>query len=381
MNNVLHIVTDYPDDVNSVYTKAVKNLLDVTEKGLNHQVISIVRKSGFKFEIHRPTNSLIVLIIPKVKLAIANIIVMRIAYTKLCNVVGSEYFDKINIVHAHKLTIDGLLGWIVAKFNKKKLVISIRGSTDVKWVNGDILGRPIYKKIFNFSNHKFWVSAWAKKIIINKLSIQGYHFSESLLPNICHVNFNSNKTINITNKFIFIGRLDSGDTKGLLKVIQAVSSISEASLDIFGSFSSSQLHYLESYISGLGTSNRISLLGRIDNEILKDKLSGYCALLVPSNPETFGISYIEALAQNIPILGSKNAGVSGYFNNKSYVRLVEESHQQQILSCVEYFLANQQQIKNELHKEIHEGKLDFLSDKSIKIKYISVLERVVKSDI
>lgn len=381
MTKICHITTDYPDDVNKVYTKAVKNLLEATDKSLNHKVISIVRRGSFKFEIIRPNNDLIVLIIPKVRLAVANFLVMRVAYSKLINAVGHNFFKEFDFVHAHKLTIDGLLGWIIAKLNHKKLVVSVRGSTDVKWINGDLLGRPIYRKIFDYSIHKYWVSAWAKKIILNKLKVKEGYFSESLLPNICREGFNKQEVIdNNTNKFLFVGRLDPKDSKGLLKVIQAVASIPKVGLDVYGTFTTEQLKYLESFILELNAEERIVILGRINNDKLKVKLPEYSALLMPSNPETFGISYIEALAKNLPILGSKFSGISGYFDEKSYIGLVDEKSQQEICHWIKLFLVNQKQIKNELYHDILEGKLDFLSDREIRKNYIEESQRVATDE-
>lgn len=382
MIKILHITTDYPDDVNQVYTKAVYNLLEATEDSLNHTVISIVRRSGFKFEIISKNDDLIVLIIPKVKLAIANFLVMRLAYFKLIKAVGRDFFSEFDFVHAHKLTIDGLLGWIIAKFNNKKLVVSVRGSTDVKWIKGDFLGRPIYKKIFTYAIHKFWVSPWAKNIILTELKISKGGWSESLLPNICCENFNKHELIDeSSNKFIFVGRLDSIDSKGLLKVIKAVSALSKAKLDIYGSFSSEQFSYLESYILEANAGHRITIFGRINNDELKAKLKEYTALLIPSNPETFGISYVEALAKNLPILGSKFSGISGYFDKKSYIGLVDEKNPKEISNWIELCLVNQKEIKNELYNDIVNGELDFLSDHEIKKNYVEKSQRIALNEL
>ena len=377
MTRILHVVTDYPDGVNKVYTKAVKNLLEVTKGELSHHVISIVRKSGFKFDVIRQSDNLIVLVVPKVKLAIPNLLIMRLAYSKLVHALGHDYFKNFDFIHAHKLTIDGVLGWVIAKLNQRKLVVSVRGSTDVKWVNGDIIGRHIYRKVFNYSTHNFWISAWAKKVIIKMLKINNENLSDTLLPNICREDFNNKIVVNhSTKKFVFVGRLDSKDSKGLLKVIKAVSAISNAKMDVYGSFSAEQLTYLDSYILGFNAKDRVSVLGRINNDELKIKLPEYAALLMPSNPETFGISYVEALAKNIPILGSKFSGISGYLENKSYIALVDEKKEQEISACINTFLVKQQQIKNELYNDISEGVLDFLSDEGIKKHYVKQSQRI-----
>lgn len=381
MIKILHITTDYPDNVNQVCTKAVYNLLKATDGSLHHKVISLVRRRGVKFEVIIDSDNLIVLVVPKVKLAIANFLVMRFAYYKLVKTVGHDYFSEFDFLHAHKLTIDGLLGWIIAKLNHKKLVVSVRGSTDVKWVKGDSLGRPIYKKIFTYSTHKYWVSPWAKNIILTKLKISKGG-SESLLPNICCEDFNKHEYIDVSsNKFLFVGRLDSIDSKGLLKVIKAISVIPEVKLDIYGTFSAEQFIYLESYILEANAEQRITVFGRINNAELKEKLKEYIALLMPSNPETFGISYIEALAKNLPILGSKFSGVSGYFDNKSYIGLVDEKNQKDISSWIEFCLVNQQKIKNELCSDIIDGQLDFLSDHEIRKNYVEKSQRIVLDEL
>jgi glycosyltransferase involved in cell wall biosynthesis len=377
MINVLHVVTDYPDGVNTVSTKAVKNLVDQTNLHLSNKVLSIVRLSCIGIKIEYGRDGVIIVKIPKLKGGVLNFFLMLIVYSSIKRKVGGSFFNGFDIVHSHKLTIDGLLGMIISFFNKKKLVVSIRGSTDCKWTKKDIIGRFFYRKVFERSVHIFWVSAWAKKQIIDNLNLSSCVFSESLLPNICSVSFEKKIYFEKeSNKFVFIGRYDSIDSKGLLKCIKAISNIKNAYLDIYGLYSEKDRIALEASIVKYGAENRIFIKGVIDNFDFRNVLSSYCALLMPSNPETFGISYVEALSNNVPFLGSKYSGISGYFNNAPYAVMVDENDALEIEKIITLFLNRQSEIKIRLREDIEAGKLDFLLDCEIGKSYIEKIKMV-----
>lgn len=378
MISVLHVATDYPDGVNEVSTKAVKNLVDQTKSELSHQVLSIVRRRCLRIRVERVGNEIISISVPRLKGAFLNLILMFFVYRAVKKNFKRSFFENFDMVHAHKLSIDGLLGLIISIFERNRIVVSIRGSTDCKWTKKDILGRFLYRSVLKKSVHVFWVSGWAKEPILKNLNLNSLFCSDSLLPNISRVSFENSVTFeDSSNKFVFVGRYDSLDSKGLLKCIKAISRVENAHLDIYGSYSDKDFFEVRSFIDKCGARDKVSFKGFLDNLEFRKVLSGYCALLMPSNPETFGITYVEALASNLPFLSSKNSGISGYLNNRSYAVMVDENSSEEIERGIFKFLNLQKEIKAELKKDIDMGVLDFLSDSDISRKYIDSLEMVV----
>jgi len=165
----------------------------------------------------------------------------------------------------------------------------------------------LYRAILRRASHVFWVSAWAKKPLLKSLNLKTLSCSDSLLPNISRVEFSTSVAFkDDANTFVFVGRYDSLDSKGLLKCIKAVSKVKNAHLDVYGSYSADDLVELKSFIDQYGAKEKVLFKGFLNNSEFRVLLGSYCALLMPSNPETFGITYIEALANNLPFMGSKH---------------------------------------------------------------------------
>lgn len=71
-----------------------------------------------------------------------------------------------------------------------------------------------------------------------------------------------------------------------------------------------------------GNKDRISFLGKIyDRPKLREVYSKSDVFVMPSIHETFGLVYVEALSQNIPVVFSANQGIDGFFSAKAGERV------------------------------------------------------------
>lgn len=378
MISILHIITDYPDGINERCTQAVKNLLDATSNSLNHKVISVIRKRKLIYKLLEQ-NDVISIQIPSLPGGLFNSFFMFTAYLYLRYKLGKIFFN-FDFVHGHKLAIDSVLAWIICKAHRTNLLVSVRGTTDQKWVKWKVHTRFLYRIILKESKHIFWVSSWAKKSILSHLNYNiklDENKKFSLLPNLCHVELDQ-KEIVFSNKFVFVGRYDRHDSKGLLKLITALKVTPDCSLDIYGSYSPKDISQIMVHAKSYGVEARLDIKGRVDNSAFRQRLSQYGALLMPSNPETFGMVYVEALSSNIPFLGSKNSGVTGYFDNKSYACFVDEKNQHEINEALKYLLKDQLEIKTMLQNDIKNKKLDFLKNSNISQHYTNTLKGLFK---
>lgn len=375
MIKVLHVITDYPDGNNKNSTQAVKNLLESTSGPIQHDKISLIRQAGLRFSVDT-VGDIIVVKVPKLPGGIFNTLLMFIAYLMVVRKYGGDRFDQ-SIVHGHKLTIDSVFALMFSLFQRKRLVVSVRGGTDTKWVKYKLLSRPLYWFIIVKASHVFWVSPWAKKDIVRHLLVGGWiEKKSSLLPNICFVKPRKN-TIVQSRKMVFVGRLDNKDSKGLLKLIRAISSVENCRLDVIGSFSDEEIKTITGYAKVHDVAERVFILGRVDNKIFRKMIHEYCALLIPSNPETFGMAYVEALTSNVPIMCSVRSGISGYFDKKVYIELVDERDDLSIVAGIKYLLGQQDFIKSSLKKDMEGGELDFLSDGEISNYYATTISAIM----
>jgi glycosyltransferase involved in cell wall biosynthesis len=74
-------------------------------------------------------------------------------------------------------------------------------------------------------------------------------------------------------------------------------------------------------IGELGLSQRVELVGKVDDSSLRQLYSGAYALLMPSLYEGFGLPVVEALSMGVPVITSRDsamaeaAGAAGYYVN------------------------------------------------------------------
>jgi len=375
---ILHIATDYPDKSNPNTTKAVFNLLQTTEDKIEHIVISIQRKSWSWFKIKKNSDLLFEVYVPKIPFGIlsdAALIISAIYFKIKFN----NELRRVDIVHAHKLTIDGVFGDHISKLIKKPLVISIRGATDCKWIKYKIFSRSLYKNIVQRSEIIFWVSCWAKKYIHLKLKIENdeLEYKSRPLPNIC---FTENKPKVIGDKkekFLFVGRLDEAEWKGLFNLIDVVCKVDYFKLDVIGSGSKGSIIRLKKYIEQKKIESRVKMLGYVNQKEMQNLYENYIALLLPSYPETFGMVVVEALKSGTPVLIVKKSSIDGFIKEDvSYIKKVIRRNIGDLeLKMIDLY-GNQKIYKDDLLFDIENGVLEVFEKKTIGLNYINVIENL-----
>lgn len=368
---VLHVATDFPDGIETNSTLAVKNLLDETDDRFEHSVLSVVRKKGLEFKIVK-SGTLYSIVVPRLPLGILCSTIMLFSAFFFYFKKGKE-LSEINLIHAHKLTIDGVFAFVLSKLLKKPLLISVRGSTDVKFIKRKFYVRWLYKRIINSAEHVFFVSAWARSTV-NEM-FNGKYLSDSKFTNLANISrVDTVETKEEGTKFLFVGRLELAKSKGLYKVFEAISKENKYSLDIFGGATKDTAENIKNEMQRLKISHLCKLMGKADkSEIFS---GGYAALVMPSYPETFGMVYVESLLSGIPVISSNRSGIAGYIEPSNYYLEVDEFDAEQIALAMKRIHDDNQRIKADLRLAISSGKLDLFSTCYIKEHYASVAERV-----
>jgi len=102
--------------------------------------------------------------------------------------------------------------------------------------------------------------------------------------------------------FLFIGRLVR--YKGLFHLLEAIARVKHASLVIIGDGPLAE--GLQEKIGLLGLTDRVKLLGEVDEETLLKYMTDARALVLPSldQSETFGLVQLEAMASAVPVVVS-----------------------------------------------------------------------------
>ena len=229
--------------------------------------------------------------------------------------------NQFNLVHATTLLTDGGLAYKLFRNYHLPYVVSVR-NTDI---NGFLDKMPHTwrdaRKILLNAEKVFFISEGLKEKFENHRAIVDIlpRIKEKfvLCPNGIDNYFidNVSKSRHTGHKVIYIG--DFSNNKNVSRLCDAVlglrqeSGFEDVSLDLIGGGNANGTD-VEDKIAAFP--DVFSYLGRIkDKAKLCEALNKGAVFAMPSITETFGLVYLEALSQNLPVLYTKGQGIDGLF--------------------------------------------------------------------
>lgn len=313
---ILHIHQDYPDGRNYPFTKAVSNLVDSSKSNdFENVVLSINRTSNpfrVSFKKFHEGYSIIYWALPLPFIYRPTIYFWSLL---LILIVRNE---KIDFIHAHKLTTEGLFSYYLSRFLRIPFVVSIRGGSDCHNLNRLWDCKKAFKNVFITARIIFWVSPWAKSHIEN--TFEYTHPNSIDFPNICVIP-ETIKTCTQNNKYCTILSFNQYKRKGIINLLRAIHNLKINGifihLNIIGSGKVKDINVVKNEINKLGLKSEISIMGQLQHSDVLLELSKSRGFLLPSLNETFGMSYVEALACGCPILYISNTGIDGHIDDIS----------------------------------------------------------------
>jgi len=241
-----------------------------------------------------------------------------------------------DIVHAHKLTFEGIAGWFIARHFGVPLFVSLRGEVETKIFRLKPTYRPLLRRICRYAERLYFVSAWFRDEYHRYVPAQPD--KEKLLPNIVRNIAPQIAALPAGNSFVTILNLDTWKRKGLAWLIdgfaQARRELPALQLDIIGGGSAESVARAEQMIAGAGLTGSVRLTGPLPNAEVIRRLPSYRALLLPSRNETFGMVYVEALFAGIPVLFTRGTAIDGYLDGLDVAITVPEGDPQAITQAI-----------------------------------------------
>jgi len=257
--------------------------------------------------------------------------------------------NEIDLIHATTLFSDGALAYKLYVLHNIPYVITVR-NTDV---NLFLKLRPdlyfLAKNILENASNIIFIS-----IALKKLFFKNFYFNKienklsnkiKVIPNGIDDFWLKNVTLpkkNYKLSFLFIGKFDKN--KNVLKLIKALSFLrlkhEDVELNLVGGGGSNHNRILKI----ITKSSWITYHGKInDKKTLKNIYNQNNFFLMPSKRETFGLVYIEALSQGLPVLYTENQGIDELFNaavglatNPNKIKNILMSIEKLILNSKEY---------------------------------------------
>lgn len=211
---------------------------------------------------------------------------------------------KVDIIHAHSCFWGGIAASYISKKYNIPLVITEHSS--LKYAK---YSRDSYKKyIFNAYKEADVLIAVGTGL---KEEISGYVDREiDVIPNMVDLNlFYIDNNNNKNEKFTFFSCAFLEEGKGMEDLIKAFADAfkgQDVILNIGGDGSTKNA--LEELSKELEMDNQIKFLGSLSRTQVSEEMRKCDAFALPSEHETFGVVYIEALACGKPVIGANNGG-------------------------------------------------------------------------
>lgn len=223
--------------------------------------------------------------------------------------------DKVDLILAQYHIPDAIVANLLSKIFRKPYIITVRGES-----NPAILSLPLMKNVYKNARNIITPSPQDKRKISKKVAIQ-------LVPHPIQKCFFmvGEKDYQLPVQLISVCRLLK--LKNIDWVINALYTLKKSGYEfcykIIGD--GPELNYLRKLVSRYELSNEIYFLGYKDHCEIPAYLRSAHLFVMPSNPETLGISFLEAIASKCLIIGHKNTGVDGMLKHGESAIFVEKN--------------------------------------------------------
>lgn len=379
---ILHIAFDYPDCIDQNRTLAVKNLIS-SSKCFNHIVFSLNRHTKtLQYNLFKSQDNIYVISFFMLPYGIFLRTFLKRASDYMVKIIKSEGL-RIDVIHAHKMTIEGIIAYYLSKELKLPYVLTIRGKTDTQVIKFKWRYRSLYKSLLHCSRCNFVLAPWAigviKRLMYRDNSVEE-GFDWVVLPNFLKVmQFSIKQGSSHLNKFVMVFNFKDYKNKNILGVLRAIHYLKKYGtivyLDVIGGGDVKDNNWIEKQIKKLNISSNVNLLGHVNNDDLFEILPTYCGLVNPSFRETFGYIYLEALSCRLPIIFSKETGIDGYFEDFNIAIKVNPKNYKSIANGMNRLLNNTSFYRNEISRMFKEKYLLQFTKNIVSSKYEYYLER------
>lgn len=328
LKRILHISNDYSGS--TVYKNLVQELDELGIKQIVYHPLRDLNRVGVNSVELTDSNSEIIYS------PILNWHVDRVFYPykifKIYRDIQSKIdFSEVFLIHAHTWYSDGGVAYLLSKKYNIPFVCAIR-STDLNLFHKRLFYlRPFGLKIIRAAKCLFLISESYRNKLLNESSLEKV---KTILDNKLHVLPNGVESYWLQNTvkpktkdtkiktegrvdLIYVGTFIS--RKNLLLIQQAVISINKDPSDFFvhlnivgggGRDEKKVLELSEQFPSYFTYHGKI-----YDKNVLRELYRSCNFFVMPSSSETFGLVYVEAMTQGVPILYAQGEGIDGFYSN------------------------------------------------------------------
>lgn len=320
---ILHISADYPDPLDPAKPKALSNLVELAV-GHEQRVYSINRRSrcrgihalSFADAAGTDNQAVVYQALPKGLLLRRGLSALARWIIADCRAAGFVP----DLIHAHKLTVEGLVGSEVAAAFGVKLVLSVQGNTDLQVLRAKPELRRRFREIWHDAAVVFPFAAWAAEDLKSQLGARTG--PTLLLP--CPGPADTILTPELSAEPVFRTAFHLRDSPrknatGLIRAIGlAGRTISDIRLEIIGGGDADAFAELAALAAEVAP-GQVRFLGPVPHSQVQDLFHTATAFALISHRESFGMVFAEALMAGTPCLIPRGQGIDGYFEDETVV--------------------------------------------------------------
>jgi glycosyltransferase involved in cell wall biosynthesis len=256
--------------------------------------------------------------------------------------------NSLSIVHAHFLFSDGGVAYNIKTKYNIPYIVAIR-NTDINVFFKFMLHlRASGLEIIKASKKLIFITPAYQSLLVNRYLRTNFsnQFLDSLIiPNglsaVWLKNFipNNSKTL-VPLKLLYVGDFSKNkNVIHLLNTIRKISSIMDVEITLVGGGGNGH----ESVVNLLKQRGFefAKYLGRIEGiKAMREIYAKHHVFIMVSKFETFGLVYLEAMSQGLPVIHTEGQGIDGYFKNSSFAIPVNPDSVQDIFSAIKNILNN-----------------------------------------
>lgn len=245
---------------------------------------------------------------------------------KICKDIETKIdLSKVSFIHAHTWYSDGGVAYMLSEKYDIPYIVTIRNSDMNVFQKYLIHERAFGRQILEKAKSIILISASYKDRVLSESSLRKIY---AQLETKLRVVTNGVDPYWIENvvakqmrpknnfKFLYVGKFSSG--KNVLKLLNAVKNLNKNTqrgiLELVGGGGADELKVLrevENYPDVFKYHGKVD-----DKERLKEIYQSCDIFAMPSRNETFGLVYVEAMLQGLPILYTANEGIDGFYQEK-----------------------------------------------------------------
>lgn len=263
------------------------------------------------------------------------------------------YVDLTNIrlIHAHTWYSDGGVAYEIYKKHNIPYIITVRNTDLNLFYKYGYHLRKRAKNIIENASKVFFISPsyhkrfFNLKSFINKQRLMG---KSEVIPNgvddFWIKNYKAPRQhLQTPPVVLYIGKFAKG--KNVLKLINAITTLNAmgfpCQLNLVGGGGSEEKKILEK----VKRWEYINFQGKIiDKELLQQQFAKADIFAMPSKGETFGLVYVEAISQGLPIIYTQKEGIDGFYENIGVA--VELNNEESIITAIKQILENYNPLQN-----------------------------------